>query len=57
VVAVTKGTKKLLSGIVIALLLYYLFTQPTDAANAVSGLFDLLQQAAEAFIVFLRNVF
>ncbi len=53
----TKGTKKLLSGIVIALLLYYLVTQPTDAANAVSGLFDLLQQAAESFIVFLRNVF
>ena len=53
----TKGTKKLLSGIVIALLLYYLVTQPTDAANAVNGLFDLLQQAAEAFITFLRNVF
>ncbi len=53
----SKGAKKLIGGIVIALLLYYLVTQPTDAANAVNGLFALLRQAAESFITFLRNVF
>lgn len=53
----SKGVKRLLGGIVIAFLLFYLFTQPLEAADAVNALFDLLRQAAEAFMTFLRNIF
>lgn len=53
----SKGVKRFLGGIVIAFLLFYLFTQPTEAANAVNGVFDLLRQAADAFVTFLRSVF
>ncbi len=53
----SKGAKRFLSWVVVGLLLYYLVTQPLDAAAAVNALFDLLRQAAEAFITFLRNVF
>lgn len=51
------GAKKLLGGIVVAFLLFYLFTQPSQAASAVNTMFDLLQRAAEALITFLRNIF
>lgn len=49
--------KKLLTWAVVAILLYFLFTAPASASSTVNGVLDSLQGAAEAVIVFMRNLF
>ena len=41
----------------VALVLFYVITQPTQAANAVQGLLDWLKDGAEAIITFMSNLF
>ncbi|MDQ3406314.1 MAG: hypothetical protein M3443_20700 [Actinomycetota bacterium] len=43
--------------VVVALLLFYVITQPTQAADAVQSLFGWLRDGAEAIITFLKNLF
>ncbi len=41
----------------VALVLFYVITQPTQAADAVQGLLGWLKDGAEAIITFMRNLF
>jgi len=41
----------------VALVLFYVITQPTAAAAAVQGLLGWLKDGAEAIITFMRNLF
>ena len=54
-VAVDAKKAMILAGV--ALVLFYVITQPTQAANAVQGLLGWLKDGAEAIITFMRNLF
>jgi hypothetical protein len=41
----------------VALVLFYVITQPTAAAEAVQSLLGWLKDGAEAIITFMKNVF
>ena len=41
----------------VALVLFYVITQPTAAAEAVQSLLGWLKGGAEAIITFMKNVF
>jgi hypothetical protein len=49
--------KKAMMLVGVALVLFYVITQPTQAANAVQGLLGWLKDGAEAIITFMRNLF
>ena len=49
--------KKAIILVVVALVLFYVITQPTAAAQAVQGLLGWLKDGAEAIITFMRNLF
>jgi hypothetical protein len=49
--------KKAMILVGVALVLFYVITQPTAAAGAVQGLLGWLKDGAEAIITFMRNVF
>ncbi|MGH3929985.1 MAG: hypothetical protein ACRDTF_08420 [Pseudonocardiaceae bacterium] len=51
------STKKYLTWIVIALVLFYLFRDPTQAAETVRDGVAKLGSLAEAVITFLQNLF
>ena len=43
--------------VVVALLLFYVITQPTQSAQMVQGILSWLRDGAEAIITFLKNLF
>ncbi|WP_017976410.1 hypothetical protein [Actinopolyspora halophila] len=49
--------KKILTWAGIAFLLFFLISAPSEASDVVDGIFSSLQQAAEAVITFMRNLF
>ncbi|MGH3759924.1 hypothetical protein [Actinophytocola sp.] len=49
--------KKAMILVGVALVLFYVITQPSQAANAVQGLLGWLKDGAEAIITFMRNLF
>lgn len=49
--------KKILIWAVVAFLLFFLFSAPTQASDVVSGVLGSLQEAAEAVITFMQNLF
>ena len=49
--------KKILTWAGIALLLFFLITQPNQSAGVVTGILNTLKQAAEALIVFVKTLF
>ena len=49
--------KKAIILVVVALLLFYIITQPNDAADQVQQVLVSLRHAAEAIITFLRRLF
>ena len=49
--------KKLLIWALIAFAAFYLFTQPTNAANAVGGAFSAVGSAFSSVITFLTALF
>jgi hypothetical protein len=51
------NTKKILVYAGIALLVFFLVTQPTQSAGIVTSIIDTLKMAAEALITFVRSVF
>ncbi|MFC0108653.1 TcpD family membrane protein [Kibdelosporangium aridum] len=51
------NVKKILLLAVVALLVFYLITQPTQSANAVQTVLGWLRDGAEAIITFIRGVF
>ncbi len=51
------NAKKAAMLVVVALLLFYVITQPSQAAGAVQGLLGWLRDGAEAIITFLKNLF
>ncbi|MBM7775680.1 hypothetical protein JOD54_005884 [Actinokineospora baliensis] len=51
------NAKKVVMLVVVALVLFYVISQPTQAAQAVQGLFSWLRDGAEAIITFLKNLF
>jgi len=51
------NVKKILTWAGIALLLFFLITQPTQSADVVTGILDSLRQAAEALITFVKQLF
>jgi len=56
-VTVSPGAKKLLSVVVIVLLAYFVISRPTESANIVLNLLDMLREGAEALITFLQSLF
>ncbi|GAA2983875.1 hypothetical protein [Actinokineospora diospyrosa] len=51
------NAKKVVLLVAVALVLFYVISQPTQAAQAVQGLFSWLRDGAEAIITFLKNLF
>ncbi|HEX2131142.1 MAG TPA: hypothetical protein VHH15_06240 [Actinophytocola sp.] len=51
------NAKKALMLVGVALVLFYVITQPGQAAEAVQGILGWLQDGAEAIITFMRNLF
>lgn len=49
--------KKVLGIFVLALLAWFLVTQPADAADAVQGAWDAIVQAFESIITFFTSLF
>lgn len=49
--------KKILTWAGIAFLLFFLISSPSQASEVVNGILASLQQAAEAVITFMRNLF
>ncbi|WP_168211534.1 hypothetical protein [Actinosynnema sp. ALI-1.44] len=49
--------KKILLLAVVALLVFYLITQPTQSANAVQSVLGWLRDGAEAIITFVKSLF
>ena len=41
----------------VALLVFFLVTQPTQSAGIVNNIFNTLKDAAEALLTFVRTVF
>jgi hypothetical protein len=54
---VVVNTKKILVLTGIALLAFFLITQPTQSAGIVNNIINTLKDAAEALITFVRSVF
>lgn len=50
------NSKKVLKWLAVAFLVFYLFTNPSGSADAVTGLIDLLQQGAEAVVTFFSEI-
>ena len=51
------NAKKIVLLAVVALLLFYLITQPTQSADAVQSLLGWLRDGAEAIITFVKSLF
>lgn len=49
--------KKILTWAGIALLLFFLVTQPTQSAGLVNNILNTFKDAAEALITFVKNLF
>jgi hypothetical protein len=49
--------KKVVMIVVVALIAFYVITQPGAAAEAVQGILGWLRDGAEAIITFVKNVF
>jgi hypothetical protein len=54
---VVVNTKKILVLAGVALLVFFLVTQPTQSAGIVTSIITTLKDAAEALITFVRSVF
>jgi len=54
---VVVDTKKILVLAGVALLVFFLVTQPTQSAGIVNNILNTLKDAAEALITFVRSVF
>ncbi|MFG1701908.1 hypothetical protein ACFLIM_01820 [Nonomuraea sp. M3C6] len=48
--------KKVITYVAVAFVVFYLFTKPTEAAAAVSGVFEGILQGANQLAVFFTNV-
>jgi len=51
------NTKKILVLSGVALLVFFLVTQPTESAGIVTAIVNALKDAAEAIIQFVKSVF
>ncbi|MBB4910192.1 MULTISPECIES: hypothetical protein [Actinophytocola] len=51
------NAKKAMMLVGVALILFYVITQPSQAAEAVQGILGWLRDGAEAIITFVKNVF
>jgi hypothetical protein len=51
------NAKKAMILVGVALVLFYVITQPSQAAEAVQGILSWLRDGAEAIITFMRNLF
>lgn len=49
--------KKILTWAGVAIVIYFLASNPMAASDGVKGIFGSLQNAADAVIVFMQNVF
>lgn len=49
--------KKILTWIGVALLLFFLITQPSQSAGVVTGILNWLKVSAEAIITFVKQIF
>lgn len=51
------NAKKAMMLVAVALILFYVITQPGQAAEAVQGILGWLRDGAEAIITFVKNIF
>jgi hypothetical protein len=51
------NAKKAMMLVAVALILFYVITQPSQAAEAVQTILGWLRDGAEAIITFIKNVF
>lgn len=54
---VSAGVKKIVGWLAIALVAFYLITNPADAAGAVRGIGSFISDAFQSIIAFLTSVF
>ncbi|MHA6802528.1 hypothetical protein [Salinifilum ghardaiensis] len=54
---VTVNIKKILTWTVVAFLLFFLFSSPTQASDLVTGILGSLRSAAQSVITFMENLF
>ena len=50
------SVKKVLTWAFVAFVAFYLFSQPQDSANVVTGALGLLQQAANSVVIFFDSL-
>jgi hypothetical protein len=50
------NVKKVVTWAIVGFAAFYLFTQPQDSANVVTGALGLLQQAADAVVTFFQSL-
>jgi len=50
------NVKKIVTWAIVVFIAYYLFTQPTGAANAMHNLFNLLAAAGHSLATFLNSL-
>ena len=48
--------KKVITYVLVAFVIFYLFTRPAEAASAVNGVFNGIVQGANQLAVFFTNV-
>ncbi|GGO75350.1 MULTISPECIES: hypothetical protein [Nonomuraea] len=48
--------KKVITYVLVAFVVFYLFTRPAEAASAVNGVFNGIVQGANQLAVFFTNV-
>ncbi|AIJ24971.1 hypothetical protein [Amycolatopsis methanolica] len=51
------NTKKIVIVAVVALVLFFLITRPTESAEVVRGALGWLRDGAEAIVTFVRSLF
>jgi hypothetical protein len=49
--------KKIIIVLVVAFVLFFLISQPTESANVVTNVLGWLKQGAEAIITFVKSLF
>ncbi len=55
--AMSANTKKIVIVAVVALVLFFLITRPTESAEVVRGALGWLRDGAEAIVTFVRSLF
>lgn len=54
--SMSANVKRVLTWAIVAFVAFYLFTQPNESADVVTGALGLLQQAADSVVRFFQSL-